>query len=140
MEPLAARPMLAIAGQTPTKYGDFAVEGKSTRRGIAILRGSEVTLVSRNGAVITRTFPDVTAALRASVDHRSVILTARSSLPTPTVCRGRGVGYRRQRVGQWSTEGVMAPQYPVRPRRPRTVGEYLTTWGTVRPMTRASGR
>lgn len=75
MNPLGIRPMLATGGPPPIRYGAFAVEAKyDGQRGIAILQGGEVTLLSRNGAVITRTFPEVTSALPAAVGGRPVVL------------------------------------------------------------------
>lgn len=56
--------MLASLGRPPSRFADFAVEAKfDGQRGIAIVDGDCVTLLSRNGADITRTFPEVTSAL-----------------------------------------------------------------------------
>jgi len=42
------------AGKPPTRFADFAIEAKyDGQRGIAILDGGAVTLLSRNGANIT---------------------------------------------------------------------------------------
>ncbi|KMO77119.1 MULTISPECIES: hypothetical protein [Mycolicibacterium] len=50
------RPMLVTAGKPPRNYADFAIEVKYYRqRGVAIFDGEAVTLLSRNGANITRT-------------------------------------------------------------------------------------
>jgi bifunctional non-homologous end joining protein LigD len=57
-------PMLATLGHPPSRFVDFAVEAKyDGQRGIAVLGNSTVTLFSRNGANITRTFPEVASAL-----------------------------------------------------------------------------
>jgi bifunctional non-homologous end joining protein LigD len=67
--------MLATLGRPPARYADFAVEAKyDGQRGLAIVDGDAVTLLSRNGADITRTFPEITAALPAAVRQRSAIL------------------------------------------------------------------
>jgi bifunctional non-homologous end joining protein LigD len=67
-------PMLTTLGQPPVKFDDFAVEAKyDGQRGIAILDGDRVTLLSRNGADITRTFPEIVRALPCAVD-RPVVL------------------------------------------------------------------
>jgi bifunctional non-homologous end joining protein LigD len=56
--------MLATLGKPPVQYTDFAVEAKyDGQRGIAIVDGDSVSLRSRNGADITRTFPEIAAAL-----------------------------------------------------------------------------
>jgi bifunctional non-homologous end joining protein LigD len=56
--------MLATLGKPPTRYTDFAVEAKyDGQRGIAVVDRGQVTLLSRNGADITQTFPEITAAL-----------------------------------------------------------------------------
>jgi bifunctional non-homologous end joining protein LigD len=53
--------MLATLGRPPKQFADFAVEEKyDGQRGIAIVDGNSVTLLSRNGAHITRTFPEIT--------------------------------------------------------------------------------
>jgi bifunctional non-homologous end joining protein LigD len=71
--PLATRPMFATAGPPPIQYGDFAVEAKyDGQRGTAILQGCEVTLLSRNGAVITSTFPEL-ADVPAGLGHDVVL-------------------------------------------------------------------
>jgi hypothetical protein len=68
-------PMLATLGQPPTHFADFAVEAKyDGQRGMAVVDRGELTLLSRNGADITRTFPEISAALRAAVDGRRVVL------------------------------------------------------------------
>jgi|1185.fasta_scaffold1495493_1 bifunctional non-homologous end joining protein LigD len=52
-------PTLATLGEPPDRFAYFAVESEyDGQRGIAVVDGSEVTLLSRNGAVITRTFPE----------------------------------------------------------------------------------
>jgi bifunctional non-homologous end joining protein LigD len=62
----AFRPMLATLGKPPRRFMDFAVEAKyDGQRGIAIVDSDSVTMLSRNGADITRTFPEITAALHA---------------------------------------------------------------------------
>lgn len=69
------RPMLATGGQPPRRFADFAVEAKyDGLRGIAFVDGGEVTLVSRNGAEITRTFPEITAALAITMARDRLIL------------------------------------------------------------------
>jgi bifunctional non-homologous end joining protein LigD len=65
--------MLATLGKPPAYYSDFAVEAKyDGQRGIAIVDKSSVRLLSRNGADITRTFPEIAAALSAL--RRRVVL------------------------------------------------------------------
>jgi len=60
-------PMLATLGRPPARFTDFAVEAKyDGQRGMAIVDGDNVTLLSRNGADIARTFPEITAALPAA--------------------------------------------------------------------------
>jgi len=44
------------------------------QRGLAVVDGGGVTILSRNGADITRTFPEITAALPAVLGNRSVVL------------------------------------------------------------------
>jgi bifunctional non-homologous end joining protein LigD len=69
------QPMLATLGQPPQPFTDFAVEAKfDGQRGIAIFDGGVVTLLSRNGANITRTFPEITAALPDAVCRHPVVL------------------------------------------------------------------
>ena len=47
-------PMLATLGRPPARFTDFAVEAKyDGQRGVAIVDGDEVTLLSRHGADIT---------------------------------------------------------------------------------------
>ena len=66
--------MLATLGLPPTRFEDFAVEAKyDGQRGIAILDADHVVLLSRNGADITRTFPEISAALPRALG-RSVVL------------------------------------------------------------------
>src|SRR4051812_44972653 len=68
-------PMLATLGQPPTRSGDFAVEAKyDGQRGLAVVDDGVVTLLSRNGADITRTFPEITAALPKALGNRRVVL------------------------------------------------------------------
>ena len=44
-------PMLATLGRPPAPFTDFAVEAKyDGQRGIAVVEGAEVMLLSRNGA------------------------------------------------------------------------------------------
>jgi bifunctional non-homologous end joining protein LigD len=48
------QPMLATLGTPPTRFTDFAVEAKyDGQRGMAVIEGDSVTLLSRNGADIT---------------------------------------------------------------------------------------
>ncbi|MGZ4585850.1 MAG: ATP-dependent DNA ligase [Mycobacterium sp.] len=69
------RPMLATLGSPPDDSAGFAVEAKyDGQRGLAIVSGGAVTLWSRNGANITDTFPEITAALPEAVAGRPVIL------------------------------------------------------------------
>jgi ATP-dependent DNA ligase len=59
--------MLATLGKPPARFADFAVEAKyDGQRGMAVIDDDTVTLLSRNGAEITRTFPEITAALLAA--------------------------------------------------------------------------
>lgn len=75
MNPHDLRPMLATAGKPPARYADFAIEAKyDGQRGIAIYRDGTVTLLSRNGADITHTFPEIAAALPATALGRPVVL------------------------------------------------------------------
>ena len=75
MNPRSIRPMLATLGKPPARYTDFGVEAKyDGQRGLAIVDGGSVTLLSRNGADITHTFPEITAALPAAVGNRCVVL------------------------------------------------------------------
>ncbi|KUI16942.1 hypothetical protein AU193_22435 [Mycobacterium sp. GA-1285] len=68
-------PMLATLGKPPSRFTDFAVEAKyDGQRGIAVCDEASVTLQSRNGANITRTFPEVAAALSRALGRRRVIL------------------------------------------------------------------
>jgi bifunctional non-homologous end joining protein LigD len=56
--------MLATLGKPPSRFADFAVEAKyDGQRGLAVVEGGMVTLLSRNGANITRTFSEVSSAL-----------------------------------------------------------------------------
>jgi bifunctional non-homologous end joining protein LigD len=51
--------MLGTLGQPPQRFANFAVEAKyDGQRGMAIIDNRAVTLVSRDGAIITRTFPE----------------------------------------------------------------------------------
>lgn len=53
--------MLATLGSRPHDSTDFAVEAKYDGQcGMAVFDGSSVTLLRRNGADITRTFPKIT--------------------------------------------------------------------------------
>jgi bifunctional non-homologous end joining protein LigD len=75
MDTRSISPMLATLGRPPARFADFAVEAKyDGQRGLAVVDGGGVTLLSRNGADITRTFPEITAALPTAVRQRSVIL------------------------------------------------------------------
>lgn len=68
-------PMLATLGQPPNRFADFAVEAKyDGQRGMAVVDAGAVTLLSRNGADITRTFPEITSALPSAVCNRGVVL------------------------------------------------------------------
>lgn len=65
--------MLATLGKPPTRYDDWAVEAKyDGQRGIAVVDGDTVTLWSRNGANITRTFPEISSSL-ASYGQRLIL-------------------------------------------------------------------
>jgi bifunctional non-homologous end joining protein LigD len=69
------QPMLATLGTPPTRFADFAVEAKyDGQRGMAVVDHGTVTLLSRNGADITRTFPEITAALPQALCNRSAVL------------------------------------------------------------------
>jgi ATP-dependent DNA ligase len=69
------RPMLATLGQPPQRFSDFAVEAKfDGQRGIAVVDNGVVTLFSRNGANITRTFPEIASALPQAACGRPVVL------------------------------------------------------------------
>jgi bifunctional non-homologous end joining protein LigD len=47
-------PMLATLGRPPARFADFAAEAKDDgQRGLAVVHGDAVTLLSRNGADIT---------------------------------------------------------------------------------------
>jgi bifunctional non-homologous end joining protein LigD len=68
-------PMLATLGRPPARFADFAVEAKyDGQRGLAIVDGGRVKLLSRNGADITRTFPEITAALPSAMCYRSGVI------------------------------------------------------------------
>jgi bifunctional non-homologous end joining protein LigD len=68
-------PMLATLGRPPAQFADFAVEAKyDGQRGMAVIDCGQVTLLSRNGADITRTFPEITAALPCVVPGRRTVL------------------------------------------------------------------
>jgi bifunctional non-homologous end joining protein LigD len=67
--------MLATLAQPPARFADFAVEPKyDGQRGMAVVDGDVVTLLSRNGADITRTFPEITAALPGAVGMGRIVL------------------------------------------------------------------
>src|SRR5215216_875985 len=69
------RPMLATLGKPPTRFTDFAVEAKyDGQRGVAMLDSHNVTLLSRNGANITATFPEIATALPRAISSRRVVL------------------------------------------------------------------
>ena len=71
----APRPMLATLGSPPHDSAGFAVEAKyDGQRGLAVVSADVVTLWSRNGANITDTFPEITAAMPQAVAGRPVIL------------------------------------------------------------------
>jgi bifunctional non-homologous end joining protein LigD len=68
-------PMLATLGRPPAQYADFAVEAKyDGQRGMAVVDRGQVMLLSRNGADITLTFPEITAALPCVVAGRRTVL------------------------------------------------------------------
>ena len=68
-------PHAGHAGRPPARFSDFAVEAKyNGQRGVALVDGDTVTLLSRNCADITRTSPENTAALPAALRRRSAIL------------------------------------------------------------------
>ena len=68
-------PMLATSGRSPKRFADFAVEAKyDGQRGIAIVDRGSGTLLSRNPADITRTFPEITEALPGAVAGRQMVL------------------------------------------------------------------
>ncbi|OBB75303.1 hypothetical protein [Mycobacterium sp. 852014-52144_SCH5372336] len=57
------KPTLVTHGNPPTPFDGWAVEAKfDGQRGIAVVDGGSVKILSRNGADITRTFPDIGAA------------------------------------------------------------------------------
>ena len=69
------RPMLATLGRPPARFADYAVEAKyDGQRGLAVVDSGVVNLFSRNGADITRTFPELTAALPKVLRGRSAVL------------------------------------------------------------------
>jgi len=69
------RPMLATLGKPPARFADFAVEAKyDGQRGMAIVDDGSVILLSRNGADVSRTFPELTAALPVAVGNRRLVL------------------------------------------------------------------
>lgn len=75
MRHLEVQPMLATLGKPPTRYADFAVEAKyDGQRGMAIVENGRVFLLSRNGADITNTFPEVSAALPYAVPSGRTVL------------------------------------------------------------------
>lgn len=64
-------PMLVTLGKPPLQFADFAVEAKYDGQcGLAVVDGGAVTLFSRNGADITRTFPEIAAAIPAAPSRR----------------------------------------------------------------------
>jgi bifunctional non-homologous end joining protein LigD len=66
--------MLATLGEPPSRFADFAVEAKyDGQRGMAVIADGAVTLFSRNGANITGTFPEISAALPA-LSNRNLVL------------------------------------------------------------------
>lgn len=68
------RPMLATLGAPPERFAEFAVEVKyDGQRGMAVIDQGSVTLLSRNGANITRTFPEISEAL-TSLSRRDLVL------------------------------------------------------------------
>ena len=68
------QPMLATLGEPPSRFADFAVEAKyDGQRGMAVIADGAVTLFSRNGANITGTFPEISAALPA-LSNRNLVL------------------------------------------------------------------
>jgi bifunctional non-homologous end joining protein LigD len=77
--------MLATLGKPPTRFTDFAVEAKyDGQRGLAVVDRGTVTLFSRNGADITRTFPEITAALPGVIGNRNVVLDGEIVAPDRT--------------------------------------------------------
>jgi bifunctional non-homologous end joining protein LigD len=74
MNPSPLLPMLATLGKPPGRFVDFAVEAKyDGQRGMAVVDCGAVTLLSRNGADITRTFPEISTALPA-LSNRGLVL------------------------------------------------------------------
>ena len=66
--------MLATLGEPPSRFTDFAVEAKyDGQRGMAVIDDGAVTLFGRNGANITGTFPEISAALPA-LSNRNLVL------------------------------------------------------------------
>jgi ATP-dependent DNA ligase len=100
--------MLATLGRPPARFADFAVEAKyDGQRGLPVVHGDAVTPLSRNGADITRTFPEITAALPTAVSQRSVILDGEivaldDDVSRPILCVRRSPirreGHHRQAV------------------------------------------
>jgi ATP-dependent DNA ligase len=87
--------MLATLGRPPARFADFAVEEKYVgQRGMAVVDGSRVTLLSRNGANISRTFLEITSALIAG--NRRVVLDGEivaldeGGAPSLVVCSAAG--------------------------------------------------
>ena len=75
MNAAVIQPMLATLGKPPSRFTDFAVEAKyDGQRGLAVCDGGAVTLLSRNGANNTWTFPETAAALPKAVSGRRIIL------------------------------------------------------------------
>ncbi|MDG4668013.1 non-homologous end-joining DNA ligase [Mycobacterium sp. 236(2023)] len=67
--------MLATAGPPPAAFENFAVEAKyDGQRGLAIVEAGTARLLSRNGADITHTFPEIAAALPSALPHRQIVL------------------------------------------------------------------
>jgi bifunctional non-homologous end joining protein LigD len=52
-------PLPATLGKPPARFDHFAFEAQyDGQRGLAVMDGGEARLLSRNGADITRTFPE----------------------------------------------------------------------------------
>jgi bifunctional non-homologous end joining protein LigD len=66
--------MLATRGAPPERYSEFGVEAKyDGQRGLAVLADGALTVWSRNGAHIIRTFPEIARALPVAVGRRSAV-------------------------------------------------------------------
>ena len=107
--------MLATLGAPPTRFADFAVEAKyDGQRGLAVVDGEAVTPLSRNGADITRTFPEITAALPAI--GRPVVLDGEIVALDRTLGPGiRGASRRRS----FRRPGMTKPIHGIHAARPK---------------------